>query len=440
VIIWCPFSRNLTSWKSPLKTDSLELTAVFSTAVFSTIVSTPPRSVSSHPSADESCTLDVDSVHAHEQHHHWKQNTQNTKFHPGLPLTHEHPAPVVPTVTPYRTPYFSNRGSRGASTSTGHYPLASPLRSSSGGMSRVLPGNASSFHELPNYGAVNWMSVSKGPYLGGVQKTFKTLSISLFSDGFDDFFRFYNGLITQLSLAGYHRRLLPSLELIASDVDLCQSPVNAACMPISDEHCLAEWSQSAYWDEQHDHLSQLLYLTLTSKDVIKSTAPVTLGIVNRHSQYSNGFGVLQALIRRHHPRVLLSSAPNFEQCLFLRPTLQVATGSHPAYLSLFERWMDRMRLYHEFGVIHKPSQFSIWFIRGLSLPLRAQLKDQELILLRFQAHHRATTEPDLLPETEVAELGQLLDVFAPETSPIEALTKGSTVTAAAIHAVAAAIL
>jgi hypothetical protein len=194
------------------------------------------------------------------------------------------------------------------------------------------------------------------------------------------------------------------------------------------------------WDEQHDHLSQLLYLTLTSKDVIKSTAPITLGIANRHSQYSNGFGVLQALIRCYHPRVLLSTAPNFEQCFSLRPTLQAATSSHPAYLSLFEPWMDRMRLYHEFGVIHKPSQFSIWFIRGLSLPLRAQLKDQELILLRFQAHHRATTESDLLPETEVAELGQLLDVFAPETSPIEALTKGSTVTAAAIHAVATATM
>jgi hypothetical protein len=60
------------------------------------------------------------------------------------------------------------------------------------------------------------------------------------------------------------------LEIIASYVDLCRSPVEAACMPLSDEHCLAEsWSQSDNCDEQHDHLLHLLYLTLTSnKDVI----------------------------------------------------------------------------------------------------------------------------------------------------------------------------
>jgi hypothetical protein len=197
---------------------------------------------------------------------------------------------------------------------------------------------------------MNWLNpvrptgCSQGPYLGGVQKTFKTISISLVTDGFDDFFRFYNGIITQLILSGFHCRLLPSLDRIAPDVDLCRSPVNATCMPLSGAHCLVEWSQAAYWDEQHEHLSQLLYLTLTSKDVIKTTAPIMLSIINCHSQYINGFGVLQALIRRHHPRVTLSMAPSFAQCLTLRPTLQLAKGSHPAYLSLFERWMDRIRL------------------------------------------------------------------------------------------------
>jgi hypothetical protein len=255
-------------------------------------------------------------------------------------------------------------------------------------MSRALPGSAPSFHELAQSGAINWMLTDKGPYLGGVQKTFKTISISLVTDGFDDFFRFCNGIITQLGLSGFHRRLLPSLDRIAPDhVDLCRSSVNASCMPLSGTHCLSEWSQAAYWDEQHGHLSQLLYLTLTSKDVIKTTAPITLGIIKRHSQYSNGFGVLQALIRRHHPRVALSTAPSFAQCLTLRPTLQLAKGSHPAYLSLFERWMDCIRLNLEYGIMHRPSQFSIWFIHGFSVPLRAQLKSQELILIRFQVHH-----------------------------------------------------
>jgi hypothetical protein len=193
-------------------------------------------------------------------------------------------------------------------------------------------------------GTVKWMLSDKGPYLGGVQKTFKTLSISLVTDGFDDFFRFYNGIITQLSLADSHRRLLPSLERIASDVDLCRFPVDASCMPLSGDYCLTEWSQPSYWDEQQEHLSQLLYLTLTSKDVIKTSAPITLGFINCQCQYSNSFGVIQALIRRHHPCITLSTAPMFAQCLTLRPTLQLARGLHPAYLSLFECWMDRIRL------------------------------------------------------------------------------------------------
>ena len=80
--------------------------------------------------------------------------------------------------------------------------------------------------------------------------------------------------------------------------------------------------------------------------------------------------------------------------------------------------------------MHRPSQFSIWFIYGLSVPLHAQLKTQELFLMRYQVHHRATPrESDLPPETEVAELGQLLDVFAPETSPVEQMVTSSVTTA-----------
>jgi hypothetical protein len=50
--------------------------------------------------------------------------------------------------------------------------------------------------------------------------------------------------------------------------------------------------------------------------------------------------------------------------------------------------------------------------------------------MRFQVHHRATPlEPELPPETEVAELGQLLDGFAPETSPVEQMVTSSVTTA-----------
>jgi hypothetical protein len=95
-------------------------------------------------------------------------------------------------------------------------------------------------------------------------------------------------------------------------------------------------------------------------------------------------------------------------------------------VSLSAGWMNL-----EYRIMHRrPSQFSIWFIHGLSVPLRAQLKTQELILMRFQVHHRATLlEPELPPETEVAELGQLLDVFAPEISPVEQMVTSSVTTA-----------
>jgi hypothetical protein len=49
--------------------------------------------------------------------------------------------------------------------------------------------------------------------------------------------------------------------------------------------------------------------------------------------------------------------------------------------------------------------------------------------MRFQVHHRATPlEPELPPETEVAELGQLLNVFALETSSVEQLVTSSVTT------------
>ena len=333
------------------------------------------------------------------------------------------PLSAPPISSPYGTCIICRGGPAGISSSstsghatTSRYPPITPPTGSGGGLSRPLPGSAPSLHERSGAGPVQWMCTSKGPYLGGIPKTFKTLSLTLDSDDFDAFFRFYNGLVTQLVVAGYHRRLLPSLDYIAPDVDLSRSPVLASCMPLDGDHSSLEWAQSTYWDSLHHQLSQLLYLSLTAKDVIKSTAPFTLSVLARFSQHSDGFGVLQTLLRRHHPRVDMSCAPSYDMCLSVRPTFRSARESHSLYLSMYERWMDRIRLHYEFGVTHRLSQFSIWFIQGLSPPLRAQLRDQEQILIRFQAQFRSSKEPDLLPETAVAELGELLSLFAPEQS------------------------
>jgi hypothetical protein len=69
---------------------------------------------------------------------------------------------------------------------------------------------------------------------------------------------------------------------------------------------------------------------------------------------------------------------------------------HTTYLQRFERWMDRMSMYHEFGITHRPSAYSLWFIDDLSAVLQGQLFGNRQKLTRFQSHSRAATqEPPL---------------------------------------------
>jgi hypothetical protein len=135
-----------------------------------TTFTTPLRSVASH--LDDVDSYDIlgeedelsaelgeeDELSAeHVQHSQWTSHTQKV-------------APVTPIVTPYGTPFFSNRGAKGAPPTTGCYPLFLSLQQTSGGMSRTLPGTALSLHELDSTGAVHWMTATKGPYLGACQK------------------------------------------------------------------------------------------------------------------------------------------------------------------------------------------------------------------------------------------------------------------------------
>lgn len=159
---------------------------------------------------------------------------------------------------------------------------------------------------------------------------------------------------------------------------------------------------------------QLVHLNLTSKDIIRDSVLIILLVLGQFSQHSDGFGVLQALLCCHHPHILLSTAPTYSDCLALHPTLCQVFNSQSRYLGMFEHWMDCMRLYFKYSATHCPSQFSLWFICGLTPALRQQFQDQEQIILCFQAHFRAQTKPELLPKTAIPELGQLLDVFASE--------------------------
>jgi hypothetical protein len=86
------------------------------------------------------------------------------------------------------------------------------------------------------------------------------------------------------------------------------------------------------------------------------------------------------------------------------------------YLQRFERWMDRMSMYHEFGVTHGLSMYSLWFIDGLSTVLQGQLLGNRQKLRRFRSVHRSTAiEPPLPDDCHVGDMGLLLNLYAPET-------------------------
>jgi hypothetical protein len=151
------------------------------------------------------------------------------------------------------------------------------------------------------------------------------------------------------------------------------------------------------------------------------------GILDCHCHGSDGFAVLQELLLLHHPRLLLSRAPQYDTAIQLRPTLQ-PSEYHTTYLQRFERWMDWMSMYHEFGVTHRPSTYSLWFIAGLSNPLQVQLTGQRQLLTRFQSLSRsATQDPPLLNDCHVGDLGLLLNVYAPETIRLTQRTAPLTV-------------
>jgi hypothetical protein len=177
-----------------------------------------------------------------------------------------------------------------------------------------------------------------GSLIGLVQP--KYFYTPLVSDEFSAFFKFYNALITVLNVAGYHSRLLPSLELLRSGVDLKHTPVEVACMPPVMGPVLVatlEWTLPAILDAEHLMLGNLLYTsTLSQEKNISPDAVIAQGILDRHCQGSDGFVVLQELLLLHHPRLVLSRAPSYDAAMQLRPTLG-ASEYHTTYLQRLER-------------------------------------------------------------------------------------------------------
>jgi hypothetical protein len=81
-------------------------------------------------------------------------------------------------------------------------------------------------------------------------------------------------------------------------------------------------------------------------------------------------------------------------------------------------------IYPKFGITHRPSAYSLWFIDGLSAVLQGQLLGNCQKLTQFQSHSRAATqEPPLPDDYHVGDMGLLLNLYAPETI---CLTKRTT--------------
>jgi hypothetical protein len=81
----------------------------------------------------------------------------------------------------------------------------------------------------------------------------------------------------------------------------------------------------------------------------------------------------QTLLRRHLiitlPRVDMSCAPSYDMCLSIRPAFRSARReSHSLYLSMYERWMDWIRLHYEFAWCHSSAFPVIHLAYSRSVP------------------------------------------------------------------------
>jgi hypothetical protein len=136
---------------------------------------------------------------------------------------------------------------------TSWYPPITPPTGSGGGLSCPLPGSAPSLHERSGAGSVQWMCTSKGPYLGGIPKTFQTLSLTLAwligtSDDFDAFFVSTMALSLnwwlQVTIVVF---FLLWISLHPMWIFLVPPSLPAAAMPLDGDHSSLEWAQSTYW-------------------------------------------------------------------------------------------------------------------------------------------------------------------------------------------------
>ena len=275
-------------------------------------------------------------------------------------------------------------------------------------------------HTKRSTGKVNWMLPGKkGPY-GGVPKTImnnKNITY-LRSDDYDDVLACYNGVRTLLKVSEYHGDgLMPAWKDFENDADLTKTPIFETDMRCEDD---LQWSTPGHWNESHMSLGHVLFMYLES--TIKPEAIMCRNLIRRNAALSNGWDVLQGLLRLHHPRAYGNQAPSWNSVLGDRPT-QAEGEPHTIYFTKYDVWMERCALYLEFGYTTRNAQFALWFIDGMTHKHRVPLATRRDELVGFERKYRSLVEePALASHLTIDHMAMHLEM----TIPINLKAKKST--------------
>jgi hypothetical protein len=203
---------------------------------------------------------------------------------------------------------------------------------------------------------VAWLAQSvDGPY-AGKQDRINKLSFALSDDTLSGFMKFYTALRAGLNACGFSPHLLPILPLIRPDANLIDTPIIESSLLVIGTGDPTNLRQPTvqHWQREHDSLGMTLYALLL--DSIRKTAFHAYSALNNQLQLgaSNGFTVLQEIIRRHHPRIANTLAPAYATILANQPKM-VPPGrkgtyelSHATYLATFRDWETQLSYYQEF--------------------------------------------------------------------------------------------
>jgi hypothetical protein len=150
-----------------------------------------------------------------------------------------------------------------------------------------------------------------GPYEGKPDKLQK-LSLSLADDSTKSFLRFYAAARAGLGACGYHEELLPTLSTARVGFDVRDSPIMDEDLLTVGKTIEIDEPPRDHWQSQHDTLGMNLYPLM--EFAIKETAKRSRHLIDNSVTLGNpnGLNIIHDLLRYHHPRVLDSLAPSFD--------------------------------------------------------------------------------------------------------------------------------